>query len=46
VLRVEAGIGYTLRPDLRLRASYQHNWRDGGPLREDGLLAAKATLSF
>lgn len=46
VLRVEAGLGYNLRRDLRLKASYQHNWRDGGPLREDRLLAAKATFTF
>jgi len=46
VMRLEGGLGYALRRDLRLKASYQHNWRDAGPSRSGGLVAAKATFSF
>jgi hypothetical protein len=31
VSRVEAGVAYALTRGLRLKAGYQHNWRDAGP---------------
>src|SRR5258708_7475615 len=39
--RVEGGIGYWLRRDLLFKLVYQHNWKDGGPLRSQGFLAAQ-----
>ena len=41
VTRIEAGVGYYLRPNLLAKGSYQHNWRDGGGVRRLGLLAAQ-----
>jgi hypothetical protein len=41
VWRVEGGVGYSVRRDLLFKLVYQHNWRDGGPLRSHGSLAAQ-----
>lgn len=46
VWRVEAGLGRALRRNLRVMASYQYNWRDGGPRRQAGLVAGRAVVSF
>lgn len=46
VWRAEAGLGRRLRRNLYVAASYQYNWRDGGPRRAGGLVAARAQLSF
>lgn len=34
VTRWEAGTGYALQRNVQLRASVQHNWRDGGRVRK------------
>ena len=41
VTRLEAGLGYYLRPNLLGKVAYQHNWREGGLVRRRGLLAAQ-----
>ncbi len=46
VTRVETGATYLLRRNLRAKASYQHNWRDGGRVRRDGLAAAQLAYWF
>lgn len=46
VTRVEAGAGYALRRDLLLKASWQHNSRDGGRVRRNDLLSAQVSLWF
>ena len=43
VTRLETGIGYYLRRNFLGKMTYQHNWRDGGPVRQprpDGPAAA------
>jgi hypothetical protein len=44
--RVEAGGGYALRRQLILKLSWQHNWRDGGRVRQNDLVAAQVLLWF
>jgi hypothetical protein len=39
VTRLEAGVGYYIRRNLIGKATYQHNWRDGGLVRSRGLVA-------
>jgi len=39
VTRLETGVGYYIRRNLIAKGTYQHNWRDGGPVRSRGLLA-------
>jgi len=46
VARVEAGAGYALRHDLLLKASWQHNSRDGGRVRRNDLFSAQVSLWF
>jgi hypothetical protein len=46
VTRVEAGLGYTLRRHVLLKASWQHNSRDGGKVRRNDLVAAQVLLWF
>jgi hypothetical protein len=41
VTRLESGIGYYIRRNLLGKATYQHNWRDGGLVRSRGLFAAQ-----
>jgi hypothetical protein len=41
VTRLETGAGYYLRRNLIAKATYQHNWRDGGQVRSLGLFAAQ-----
>ena len=41
VTRLETGVGYYIRRNLIAKASYQHNWRDGGAIRSLGLFAAQ-----
>jgi hypothetical protein len=41
VTRLEAGAGYYVRRNLLAKATYQHNWRDGGPVTSRGLFAAQ-----
>lgn len=46
VTRLEVGGGYALRRQLLLKASWQHNWRDGGRVRENDLVTAQVLLWF
>jgi hypothetical protein len=46
VTRVEAGAGWSPRRHVLLKASWQHNWRDGGRVRENDLVAGQAILWF
>jgi len=39
VTRMETGAGFYIRRNLLAKGSYQHNWRDGGPIRTLGLFA-------
>ena len=41
VTRLETGVGYYIRRNLIGKLTYQHNWRDGGPIRRRGLVAAQ-----
>ncbi|HEX9187412.1 MAG TPA: hypothetical protein VGB87_10090 [Vicinamibacteria bacterium] len=44
VTRVEVGAGWTPVRHVLLKASWQHNWRDGGRVRENDLVAAQVVL--
>jgi hypothetical protein len=46
VTRLEGGAGYTLRRHVLLKGSWQHNWRDGGAVRESNLVAAQLLVWF
>jgi predicted porin len=46
VTRVEAGVVYALRRGLRLKAVYQHNWREAGPRGRRGFPAAQVVWQF
>lgn len=46
VTRVEAGLGYVPRRHLLLRASWQHNRRDGGRVRSNHLFCGSVLLWF
>jgi hypothetical protein len=46
VTRVEAGGGWSPRPGVLLKASWQHNWRDGGRVRENDLVAGQVVLWY
>ena len=46
VTRVEAGAGYALRRDLLLKASWQHNSRDGGRVPRNDLFSGQVSLWF
>jgi hypothetical protein len=46
VWRLEAGGGYALRRNLLLKAAWQHNWRDGGRVRSQGLATAQVLYWF
>jgi hypothetical protein len=46
VTRVEAGAGWTPLRHLLAKASWQHNWRDGGRVRENDLVAGQVVLWF
>jgi len=46
VWRVEAGVGYTPVRHVLAKLAYQHNWRDGGRVRERALVTAQAVLWF
>jgi hypothetical protein len=46
VTRVEAGAGWSPRRHLLLKASWQHNWRDGGRVRENDLVAGQVVLWY
>jgi hypothetical protein len=46
VWRVETGVGYTPVRHLLVKLAYQHNWRDGGRVRERSLGTAQLVLWF
>jgi hypothetical protein len=46
VTRVEVGVGYALHRQVLLKASGQYNWRDGGYVTREGLVAAQVALWF
>lgn len=46
VTRVEAGLGYSPVRGLWLKGVYQHNWRDGGSVRSQGVGAVQAAYGF
>lgn len=46
VTRVEVGAGYALHRQVLLKAAWQYNWRDGGRVRRDGLVAAQVVAWY
>ena len=46
VTRVELGAGWSASRYVLLKASWQHNWRDGGRVRENDLVAAQVLLWY
>ncbi len=46
VRRVEGAVGYLVRRNVRLKAGYQYNWRDGGRERSLGLAGAQLLYWF
>jgi len=46
VWRTEAGLGYTPLRHVLAKVAYQHNWRDGGRVRERALLTSQLVLWF
>jgi hypothetical protein len=46
VSRVELGGGFRPARHVLLKASWQHNWRDGGRVRENDLVAAQVLLWY
>ena len=46
VTRVELGAGWTPTRHVLLKASWQHNWRDGGRVRENDLVAGQVVLWY
>ncbi len=46
VSRVEAGAGYRIRRNLRIKVSWQENWRDGGRIRRDTLVGTQLVYWF
>jgi hypothetical protein len=46
VWRVEAGLGYSVTRQIKLKAAYQHNERDGGFVRANDLVAVQGAIWF
>lgn len=46
VRRVEGAVGYMMRRNVRLKAGYQYNWRDGGRERSIGMAGAQLLYWF
>ena len=46
VTRVELGAGWSPARHVLLKGSWQHNWRDGGRVRENDLVAAQVLLWY
>lgn len=46
VTRVEAGAGWYFLRNLIAKAAWQHNWRDGGRVRERGFASAQMLFWF
>ena len=46
VRRVEGAVGYLVRRNVRLKAGYQYNWREGGRERSLGMAGAQLLYWF
>lgn len=46
VTRTEAGLGFAVRRNLWLKGVFQHDWRDGGPVRSQSIGAAQLAFWF
>ena len=46
VTRVELGLGYRLRRNVRLKGAWQYDWRDGGRVQREGHAAAQLAYWF
>jgi hypothetical protein len=46
VWRMEAGVGYVPVRHVLAKLAYQHNWRDGGRVRERALVTSQLVLWF
>lgn len=46
VVRLEGVVGFRAHRQVEIRAGWQHNWRDGGRIRERGFPALQALLWF
>jgi hypothetical protein len=46
VTRVEAGAGWSPRRHVTLKASWQHNWRDGGRVSENDLVTGQVVVWY
>jgi hypothetical protein len=46
VTRGEAGVNYRLLRNVRLKAAYQYDWRDGGRVRREGHAAVQVAYWF
>jgi hypothetical protein len=46
VRRIEGAVGYLVRRNVRLKAGYQYNWRDGGRERSIGMAGAQLLYWF
>jgi len=46
VTRVEAAVGYALHRHVQVKAAYQYNWRDGGSVHSQGMLAGQLRVWF
>jgi hypothetical protein len=46
VLRVEGAVGYLVRRNVRVKAGYQYNWRDGGRERSLPMVGAQLLYWF
>jgi hypothetical protein len=44
--RVETGVGYSVRRNILVKGAWQYNDRDGGRVRNDGMLAAQVLYWF
>ena len=44
--RLELGAGYSIRRELLLKASWQHNSRDAGLVRKNDLFAVQVLLWY
>jgi len=44
--RLEVALGYAPWRHVLVKGSYQYNWRDGGRVREKGLVAAQVSLWY
>jgi hypothetical protein len=46
VWRIETGVGFAVTRQIRLKAAYQHNRRDGGFVRTNDLVAVQGAIWF